>query len=230
MSKTKFSGIKACVFDAYGTLFDVHSAVGRHRARLGDKADAVSDTWRNKQLQYTWLRSLMGKYIPFWQVTQDALDYAMQAHGVADPALRQDLCDAYLSLDCYPEVPATLKTLQDAGLKTAVLSNGSPDMLNAAVQSSGLNELLDAGLSVDSLGIYKPDMRVYQIACDHFGLQPAEVSFQSSNAWDAYAAASFGFQVAWCNRFGQAHERLPDSPDAEITTLAELPEIVIARS
>ena len=227
MSETKFSGIKACVFDAYGTLWDVHSAVGRHRARLGDKADAVSDTWRMKQLQYTWLRSLMGKYIPFWQVTQDALDYAMQAHGVEDPGLRQDLCDAYLSLDCYPEVPDMLKTLQGAGLKTAVLSNGSPDMLDAAVQSSGLNAILDASLSVDVLGIYKPDMRVYQLVCDHFGIAPAEVSFQSSNAWDAYAAASYGFQVAWCNRFGQAPERLPDGPNAEIKTLAELPAIVI---
>jgi len=228
MTDTSFSGIKACVFDAYGTLFDVHSAVGRHRGRLAERADAVSDTWRTKQLQYTWLRTLMGHYIPFWQITQDALDFAMQAHGVEDPALRQDLCDAYLSLDCYPEVPGVLQALREGGLKTAVLSNGSPDMLDAAVDSSGLSDLLDASLSVDSIGFYKPDMRVYQIACDHFGLQPAEISFQSSNAWDAYAAASFGFQVAWCNRFGQAPERLPDSPGAEIKTLAELPAIVIA--
>ncbi len=228
MSEARFTGIKACVFDAYGTLFDVHSAVGRHRDRLGAKADAVSDTWRTKQLQYTWLRSLMGKYIPFWQVTQDALDFAMQAHGVEDAQLRQSLCDAYLSLDCYAEVPQVLKTLREAGLQTAVLSNGSPDMLDAAVSSSGLDTLLDASLSVDTIGIYKPDMRVYQIACDHFGLKPAQISFQSSNAWDAYAAASFGFQVAWCNRFGQARERLPDSPGAEMKSLAELPAIVIA--
>ncbi len=227
MSDVKFSGIKACVFDAYGTLWDVHSAVGRYRERFGDKADAVSDTWRTKQLQYTWLRTLMGKYIPFWQVTQDALDFAMQAHGVEDPQLRQDLVDAYLTLDCYPEVPEMLKTLQDAGMKTAVLSNGSPNMLDAAVQSSGLESLLDASLSVDTLGVYKPDMRVYQMVCDHFEVAPEEVSFQSSNAWDAWAAASFGFQVAWCNRFGQAHERLPDSPKAEIKTLAELAAIVI---
>jgi len=227
MSEAKFSGVKACVFDAYGTLFDVHSAVGRHRDRLGAKADAVSATWRTKQLQYTWLRSLMGKYIPFWQVTQDALDFAMQAHGVEDAQLRQDLCDAYLSLDCYAEVPQVLKTLREGGLQTAVLSNGSPDMLDAAVHSSGLDALLDASLSVDTIGIYKPDMRVYQIACDHFGLKPAQISFQSSNAWDAYAAASFGFQVAWCNRFGQARERLPDSPGAEMQTLTELPAIVI---
>jgi len=227
MSDVKFSGIKACVFDAYGTLWDVHSAVGRYRKRFGDKADAVSDTWRMKQLQYTWLRSLMGKYIPFWQVTQDALDFAMQAHEVDDPGLRQDLVDAYLSLDCYPEVPEMLKTLQGAGLKTAVLSNGSPNMLDAAVQSSGLESLLDASLSVDTLSVYKPDMRVYQMVCDHFGIAAQEVSFQSSNAWDAWAASSFGFQVAWCNRFGQAPERLPDSPQAEIKTLAELAAIVI---
>ncbi len=228
MTDTMFTGVKACVFDAYGTLFDVHSAVGRHRGRLGDKADAVSDTWRTKQLQYTWLRTLMGRYIPFWQVTQDALDFAMQTHAVEDISLRQDLCEAYLSLDCYPEVPGVLKSLREAGLKTAVLSNGSPDMLDAAVNSSGLKALLDASLSVDSIGIYKPDMRVYRLASDHFGLQPSEISFQSSNAWDAYAAATFGFKVVWCNRFGQAQECLPDSPDAEIKTLSELPGIVTA--
>lgn len=224
----RFRGIKACVFDAYGTLFDVHSAVGRHRARLGDKADAVSATWRTKQLEYTWQRSLMDRYVDFWQVTQDALDFALDANGVVDPALRADLADAYLTLDCYPEVPEVLKTLKDAGMATGVLSNGSPMMLEAAVVSSGISDLLDAVLSVDQLGIYKPALEVYQLVLDHMDVGRAQVSFQSSNAWDAAAAATFGFKVAWCNRFGQAKERLSDEPQVEIKSLSELPAIVLA--
>lgn len=223
----RFEGIEVCVFDAYGTLFDVHSAVGRHRPRLGGVADAVSGTWRTKQLEYTWLRSLMGRFADFWQVTGDALDYALDASGVDDPQLREALMEAYLSLDCYPEVPAVLARLHDAGMRTAVLSNGSRRMLDAAVGSAALGERLDAVLSVDAVGVYKPDPRVYRLACEHFGVEPGAVSFQSSNAWDAAGAATFGFQVAWCNRFGQASERLPDGPQAEIRTLEELPAIVL---
>lgn len=223
----KFDDIRVCVFDAYGTLFDVHAAVGHHRSRLGDKADAVSAMWRTKQLEYTWLRSLMNRYVPFWQITGDALDYAFDAHGVSDAKLRDDLLNAYMKLDCYAEVPDVLATLKKAGMRTAVLSNGSPEMLDAAVTSAGLSELLDAVLSVDALGIFKPHPSVYQLAVDRLGVAPEQVSFQSSNAWDAAAAATFGFRVAWCNRFGQAKERLPDAPDAEIKTLSELPEIVL---
>jgi len=225
--QTKFHGIKCCVFDAYGTLFDVHSAVGKHRKRLGDKADAVSATWRSKQLEYTWLRSLMDRYVDFWRVTGDGLDFALDAHGIKDAALREDLMSSYLGLDCYPEVPEVLKTLKDAGMHTAVLSNGSPRMLEAAVESSRLGDLLDAVISVDELGIYKPAPEVYQQVLDRLDVGRAQVSFQSSNAWDAAAAATFGFRVAWCNRFGQAKERLPDAPDVEIKTLSELPGIVI---
>ncbi len=223
----KFHGIAACVFDAYGTLFDVHSAVGRHRPRLGDKADAVSATWRTKQLEYTWLRSIMDRYVDFWQVTGQGLDYALAAHGVDDPALRGDLMRAYLELDCYPEVPEVLGALKDAGMQTAILSNGSPMMLDAAVASAGLDNLVDDVISVDLLGVYKPAMEVYQLAIDRLDVGRGEVSFQSSNAWDAAGAATFGFQVAWCNRFGQARERLPDGPHAEMKTLSELPEIVL---
>ena len=223
----KFHGIKCCVFDAYGTLFDVHSAVGKHRQRLDDKADAVSATWRTKQLEYTWLRSLMDRYVDFWRVTGDGLDFALEANGIKDTALREDLMNAYLGLDCYPEVPEVLKTLKDAGLRTAVLSNGSPRMLEAAVESSGIGDHLDAVISVDELGIYKPAPEVYQQVLDRLDVGRAQVSFQSSNAWDAAAAATFGFRVAWCNRFGQAKERLPDAPNAEIKTLNELPGIVL---
>ena len=228
MTATKFPGIRACVFDAYGTLFDVHSAVGRHQERLGDKAGAVSATWRTKQLEYTWLRSLIDRYVDFWRITGDGLDFALDAHGVDDPELREDLVRAYLSLECYPEVPDVLAALRQGGMKTAILSNGSPMMLEAAVESSGIAPLLDAVLSVDELGIYKPAPEVYQLAVERLDVGRGQVSFQSSNAWDAAAAATFGFRVAWCNRFGQARERLPDAPDAEIATLSELPAIVLS--
>ncbi len=224
---TKFIGIEACVFDAYGTLFDVHSAVGKHRARLGDEADAVSAMWRAKQLEYTWQRTILKRYVDFWRVTADGLDFALDTHGVDDSALRDDLLHAYLNLDCYPEVPGVLSILKEAGILTAILSNGSPMMLEAAVDSAGMDDMLDAVVSVDELGMYKPSAEVYQLAMDELDVGRGQVSFQSSNAWDAAAAATFGFRVAWCNRFGQVRERLPDAPDVEIRTLDELPAIVL---
>ena len=217
-----FKTIKACVFDAYGTLFDVHSAVAKQRHRLDDVADRLSTLWRTKQLEYTWLRSLMGHHKDFWQVTQDALDYACDTFDVTDDDLRQDLMNAYLQLDCYPEVPKTLNTLKQQGLRTAILSNGSPDMLQAAVRNAGIADFIDLNLSVEDVGIYKPDPRVYQLAVDRLGVAAGNISFQSSNAWDAAGAASFGFRVAWINRFGQRRERLPFGPDAELKTLDQL--------
>jgi 2-haloacid dehalogenase len=222
----KLDGIKACVFDAYGTLFDVHSAVGKHRARIGAKADQLSMLWRTKQLEYTWLRSLMDAYVEFWQVTQDGLDFAMETCAIDDADLRADLMSAYLELDAYPEVKDTLATLKKRGLKTAILSNGSPRMLKAAVDSSGLGDLLDGTYSVDDVGIYKPDARVYDLACTQLDVEPPEISFQSSNAWDAAGAAHFGMKVVWINRFGQTRERLPGEPDIELKTLANLSEVI----
>ena len=226
MPSPEISGIKACVFDAYGTLFDVHSAAARCRDDLGGKADALSDVWRQKQLQYTWLRSLMGTYTDFWQVTGDALDYALAAVELDDPAMRQRLMDLYLSLDAYPEVPETLDRLKAAGIVTAILSNGAPAMLDAAVKSAGLAERLDHVLSVEDIGIFKPDPRVYQLAVDRLGVDAKEVCFQSSNAWDAYAASHFGFHVAWVNRFNQPPERIPGAPDKQLSDLSPLPELV----
>ncbi|MFQ6022996.1 MAG: haloacid dehalogenase type II [Acidiferrobacterales bacterium] len=219
--------IKACVFDAYGTLFDVHSAVGKHRGRIEDKADKLSMLWRTKQLEYTWLRSLMGAHVDFWQVTQDGLDYAMESCGIEDASLRKDLINAYLELDCYPEVKTTLATLKERGMRTAILSNGSPMMLKAAVESAGLAEYLDGVYSIEDAGIYKPDPRVYRLACERLGVEPAEISFQSSNAWDAAAAAYFGMRVVWINRFGQKRERIPKAADVELQTLAGLPELLV---
>lgn len=227
MTKTSSeNGIKACVFDAYGTLFDVHSAVGKHRQRLGKRAHDVSATWRTKQLEYTWLRSLMGDYADFWQVTGDALDYSLDAHEISDQTLREDLMQAYLNLTAYEEVPAVLAALKDAGYKTAILSNGEPAMLDAAVHGAGLASLLDEWLSVDSLRIFKPDPAVYQLASDAFDIEPSQVMFQSSNAWDAAGAAYFGFRVLWVNRFGQRSERLPSKPDYEAEDLNHLMKIL----
>lgn len=226
MADAKFDDIQACVFDAYGTLFDVHSAAARCRNELGQKADPLSEAWRQKQLQYTWLRSLMGAHADFWQVTGEALDYAMAAVELDDPATRRRLMELYLELDAYPEVPAVLQRLKAAGLSTAVLSNGAPAMLDAAVRSAGLADCLDQVLSVEDVGIYKPDPRVYQLAVDRLGVKPARICFMSSNAWDAFGASHFGFRVAWVNRFGQPPERLPGRPDAEIVNLEALPPLL----
>ena len=220
----KISGIKACVFDAYGTLFDVHSAVAKHRERLGDIADQVSAVWRTKQLEYTWLRSLMGHHADFWQVTQDALDYAFDMHTIKDTDLRKDLIEAYLKLDCYPEVPGVLTELKERGFEIAILSNGTPAMLEAAVKNSGLEALIPKIFSVEQVGIFKPDPGVYQIAANELKLKPEQIIFQSSNAWDASGAAAYGFKVAWVNRFGQSPERLPGKPEVEINDLSKFPE------
>ena len=226
MTHPAFADIGACVFDAYGTLFDVHSAVRRGGAALGDKADKVSALWRQKQLEYTWLRSLMGAHADFWQVTAEGLDYALAAHGVEDSSLHARLMDLYLSLDAYPDVAEALTRLRAGGKKTAILSNGAPKMLTAAVTSAGLSDLLDAALSIEDVGIYKPDRRVYQLAADRMQVSPARICFVSTNAWDASGAAYFGFRVAWLNRFKQPPERLPGAPATTIESLRQLPALV----
>ena len=221
-----FSATRAVVFDAYGTLFDVASAAERAGDALGDRWRALSETWRAKQLQYTWLRSLMGRHADFRQVTADGLDFALASLGIDDPPLRRRLLDLYERLDAYPEARETLARLRAGGRKLAILSNGSPPMLEAAVRSAGLADLLDAVLSVESVGIYKPAPVVYELAPRRLGVAPAEIAFVSSNGWDVHGASAFGFRVAWCNRSGQPAERLPGRPDAEIRSLAELPALL----
>ena len=218
-------GIEACVFDAYGTLFDVHSAVARLRARLGERADALSQLWRSKQLEYTWLRALMGRHADFWQVTGDALDYALARTGV-DLAVREPLMQAYLELDAYREVPDVLRRLRDGGLRTVVLSNGEPRMLAAAATSAGIGELLDAILSVEEVGIFKPHPNVYQLALDRLGVPPHEIAFQSSNAWDVCGAAAFGLRTVWIKRLGMPPERLPGVAEHELRDLSGLPALL----
>ncbi len=226
MTADAFSGCKACVFDAYGTLMDVHSATAREGAALGDAAQEVSNLWRQKQLEYTWLRSLMGTYTDFWQITQDGLDYALEAHGIKDPALRQRLLDLYMTLDAYPDGEATLAKLRDGGKKTAILTNGSPAMIEAACTASGLDKQLDRILTVDHLRIFKPDASVYQLAVDELGVTAGEICFVSTNAWDARGAAHFGFQVAWLDRFGKLPDRLPGDFSAVIKNLDALPPLL----
>jgi 2-haloacid dehalogenase len=220
------AGVKACVFDAYGTLFDYASAAARCRDVLGDRLDALSALWREKQLQYTWLRSLQGRHADFWQVTGDALDFALETSGFAATGLRARLMELYLTLDTFPEVPEVLRRLKAAGLKAAILSNGSPDMLDGAVRGAGIGDLLDAVLSVESVGVYKPHPKVYQLAVDRLGIPAAAISFQSSNAWDAWAASAFGMRVVWCNRYRQRQERLPGKPEHEVNSLAQLPALL----
>jgi 2-haloacid dehalogenase len=193
---------------------------------LGERLAPMTTLWRDKQLQYTWLRALQDRHADFWQVTGDALDFALETLGLDDPRLQARLMDLYLSLDVFPEVPGMLQQLKAAGLKTAILSNGSPQMLNAVVKKAGIAELLDAVLSVELVGVYKPHPKVYRLAVDRLAIPAGAISFQSSNAWDAYAASAFGMGVVWCNRYGQRPERLPGKPDREIASLAELPALV----
>ena len=216
--------IDACVFDAYGTLFDFNSAARAAQDELGPDWQRLSDLWRLKQLQYTWLRGLAGHHAEFWQVTGDALDFALATLKIERPGLRQRLMDLYLELGTYPEVQAMLNTLKARGIKLAILSNGSPTMLAAVVANSGLNGVFDAVLSVEEVGVFKPHPAVYGLAARRLALPPARICFLSSNGWDAYSAKAFGFRVLWCNRFGQAPERIPATPDGEIEDLSVLPE------
>lgn len=225
MPNRDFTPIKACVFDAYGTLFDVAAAARHLQDELGADWQQLSAIWRTKQLEYTWLRSLMGAYVDFRQVTRDGLDFALDTLGRQDPGLRDRLLALYDRLDCYEEVPAMLDALRASGKQTAILSNGSPDMLASAVDNAGLAERLDAVLSVDGLRIYKPAPEVYALATTRFSCRPEEIAFFSSNAWDVAGAAQFGFRVLWVNRFGQQPERLPAGPEVTLTTLAEAPAL-----
>jgi 2-haloacid dehalogenase len=219
-------GVRACVFDAYGTLFDFAAAARQCRDVLGDEVDRLTALWRDKQLQYTWLRAAQGRHADFWQVTGDALDFSLETLGFDTPDLRDRLMALYLALDTFPEVQDVLSKLKTANLHTAILSNGSPAMLDRAVKAAKLDALLDEVLSVEDVGVYKPHPKVYQLAVDRLGVPASAIAFQSSNAWDAYAASAFGMQVVWCNRYGQRREHLPGSPDREIKSLADLPALV----
>ena len=213
---------KAYVFDAYGTLFDVHSAVSRHADLVGKNPSRVSEIWRNKQLEYSWIRALSDRYVDFWTVTEQALDFALSAVPGSDADCKPALLDAYMTLDCYPEVPTVLSKLRENGAKTAILSNGSPDMLSAAVNSAGLGHLLDHQFSVDEIGVFKTDPATYAMVTDEYGIQPKNVAFQSSNRWDIAGAVAFGFHCNWINRTSQPDEYQDLAPTAVMKNLKGL--------
>jgi 2-haloacid dehalogenase len=226
MDGKPLAGVAACVFDAYGTVFDFASAASCCRDVLGERTAALTALWRDKQLQYTWLRAAQGRHADFWQVTGDALDFVLDTMAIDDQKLRDRLMTLYLTLDPFPDAPDVLRRLKASGLRTAILSNGSPAMLEPVVHAAGLDTVLDAVLSVESVGVYKPHPKVYQLAVDRLATPAANIVFLSSNAWDAWAASAFGMQVVWCNRYGQRPERLPGAPNRMIKTLAELAALV----
>ncbi|NND93006.1 MAG: haloacid dehalogenase type II [Granulosicoccus sp.] len=226
MSPSRFEIIEACVFDAYGTLFDVNSAVASLRDRVGPQHGALSAAWRVRQLEYTWLRSLMKSHVDFWQLTADALWVSLREFSLDRENLHEELMQAYLHLAAFPEVRRVLALLRQAGLRCAILTNGSPMMIESAVANAGIGDYIEQQLSVESVGIYKPDARVYQLAVDRLGVSAERIAFLSSNAWDAAGAAHFGFAVAWVNRYSQPPERLPGTPAASLSTLDELPPLL----
>lgn len=219
-------GIRACLFDAYGTLFDVSAAARALADELGPHWQPLAETWRAKQLSYSWLRSLMGAHADFWQVTADALDYALDEHRIGNPGLRQKLLDLYFNLACFPDVAAMLRQLKSAGLITGILSNGSPAMLEAACKSSGIVDLVDHLISVEEIGVYKPDPRIYRLAMERLVLPASAIAFHSSNGWDIHAGKRAGFFAVWINRSGQPAERLPNPPDAVLRSLDEVPALL----
>jgi len=223
--------ITTCIFDAYGTLFDVAAAARQAASEpafthITESWPQIAEHWRLKQLQYSWLRAVTDAHTDFWRVTQDGLDWALEktGHG-GDTALRDRLLALYWELHAYPEVPAMLQALKSGGMNTAILSNGSPEMLRGAVNSAGIDGVLDALLSVESVGIFKPDARVYDLVADAFDCSKNEVLFVSSNGWDAAAATGYGFTTAWVNRAGDPVDRLPWKPAHMLQDLTGIPEL-----
>jgi 2-haloacid dehalogenase len=223
----KLEGITAVVFDAYGTLFDVHSPVTKLAGEIGDKAVQLGALWRQKQLEYTWLRSLMGTHADFWVVTREALDFALAELAISETGLADELMTLYLKLDVFPDVAEALAALRQRGKRLAILSNGSPSMLDAIVRHAGLEKTFEHVLSVEEVGIYKPSRRVYRLAMQKFHIQDApSVCFVSANTWDAQAAAQFGFQVVRIARVPKRDDHLPGKPARMIATLAEMAAVV----
>lgn len=216
--------IEAVVFDAYGTLLDVHAAMQRHAAVLPPDWERISAEWRAKQLEYTWIAALTGpdQHRDFWRLTEAALDFVSARHGLADPAVRAALLDAYRELPAYPDAKPALEALRRGGRRTAILSNGEPAMLASAVRAAGLTDLLDAVISVEDVQVYKPDPRVYALTASRMNLATTNMAFVSSNAWDAQAAAHAGFRVFWCNRTHQPNEYGLDRSATTVRSLAEI--------
>lgn len=216
---------RAYVFDAYGTLFDVHAAITRHRAVAGPDADRFSEIWRTKQLEYSWTLTLAGQHADFWTLTERALDYAFARVPTVDRALRPQLLEAYLKLDPFPDAGAALDELKTRGARLAILSNGTPQMLAVAVEAAGFASLFNAVLSVEAAGVFKPRREVYALVTDHLAMQPSAVAFVSSNRWDVMGAVAFGFTGFWVNRAGLPDEYADFAPLRRISDLAQLPSL-----
>ena len=218
--------IKACIFDAYGTLFDVNSACRELSKEVGHNWESLASLWRLRQVEYTWLRNSMNEYIDFWQITSDALDYAMETLDIENIKLKQDLLALYLKLEAYPEVKDLLKKLKQKGFKTGILSNGSMKMLNSAVDNANIRDLLDGILSVEECEIYKPSKKVYDLVEKNMKVKKENVMFFSSNAWDMHAASNYGFNTIWVNRFNAKLERLPGKPKNIVNSLEKIDQII----
>jgi len=224
----QLTGIRACVFDAYGTLFDFASAAARCEGAPEESRAALTALWRDKQLQYTWLRTLQGRWADFWRVTSDALDFSLESLDLSDAGLHERLMTLYLTLDAFPEIAETLANLKASGFRLAILSNGTPDMLKAVTERNDLAPSFERVFSVDALEAFKTHPSVYQYALDELRLESKHICFCSSNGWDAWAASDFGMKVAWINRRGQPVERLPGAPDLVLRSLSELPALLTA--
>ena len=217
--------IKAIIFDAYGTLFDVNSAAEKCKDKIGDKWEVFSNFWRTTQLEYTWLRSLMKRHENFWQVTEDSLDKSMKAFNI-DPSMKNELLNLYKVLSPFKEVPETLKTLKEKNFKLAILSNGTPSLLNELVMSNDLNDLFDDLFSIEEVGIYKPDAKVYNLPIEKYKIKKSEVAFLSANTWDVSGGGNYGFNSIWVNRNNSIFDNLDYKPQNEIKNLGELTKLI----
>ncbi len=223
----KLEGVQACVFDAYGTLFDVASPVMKLSSSIGDKAQDVAKLWRAKQLEYTWVRSLIGVHADFWHVTREALDFTLESFAITEAGLADELMTGMLKLDVYADVTPALQGLRAKGKRLAILSNGSPSMLDSALRHAGLDKIFEHVLSVEEVGIYKPSRRVYRLAMQKLHIADApSVCFVSANGWDAHAAGQFGFQAVRLIRGDGVAERLPGKIAASVENLGRVTELV----
>ena len=217
--------IKAIIFDAYGTLFDVNSAAEKCKDKIGDKWERFANFWRTTQLEYTWLRSLMDRHKNFWQVTEDSLDKSMKVFEI-DPSMRNELLNLYKILSPYREVPGTLKALKEKKFKLAILSNGTPSLLDQLVKSNHLDNLFDDIFSIEQVGIYKPSFRVYDMPIKKYNISKSEVAFLSANTWDVSGGGNYGYQSIWVNRDNNIFDNLDFKPKYQITDLNKLIQLV----
>ena len=217
--------VKAIIFDAYGTLFDVNSAAEKCKDKIGDKWEPFANFWRTTQLEYTWLRSLMGRHKDFWQVTEDSLDKSMKAFNI-DSSMKNELLDIYKILSPYKEVSETLKALKEKKFKLAILSNGTPSLLNELVKSNNLNNLFDDIFSIEEVGVYKPDSKVYDIPVKKYKVKKDEIAFLSANTWDVSGGGNYGYQAIWVNRNNNIFDNLDYKPTNEIKSLKELINLI----